>query len=204
MKLFLVRHGETRENEAGILMGHHHGILTDRGRQQAKETAGLLKGYKFAHIYSSDLARCVDTTEFIKEFHPDTPLTFTKELRERNLGILQGQKTSEIDWVKMTGDEFGQGKPEGGESIAELKTRVLDFVRKLHDQHHNESILLISHNGWIKQIISHFTGVDSKDVSKVGNAQVIEAEVNEGLTGRLINERASCSLKRTSDVETTC
>lgn len=186
MKLFLVRHGETEENVAGVLMGHHHGILTDNGKQQAKETAEALKPYKFNHIYSSDLNRCVDTAELIKEFHPDTPLTFTKELRERNLGVLQGKPNVSVDWEGLPG-EGDHKKPEGGESIAELKVRALDFIQKLYDQYPDESILLISHNGWIKQIISHFTGVHSKDIAKVGNAQVIEVEVNEGLAGKVIN-----------------
>lgn len=185
MKLFLVRHGETKENEAGILMGHHHGILTQKGKEQAKETALLLKDFKFAHIYSSDLNRCIDTAEFIKEFHLDTPLTFTKELRERNLGILQGQKADSVDWDNLLGDTWENKKAEGGESLSELKSRALDFIRKLYDKHTNESILLVSHNGWIKQIISHFTGVPSKDVEKVGNAQIIKVEVGANLTGHI-------------------
>ena len=186
MKLFLVRHGETKENEAGIMMGHHHGILTEKGKVQAKETALLLKDRKFDHIYSSDLNRCVDTAEIIKEFHPDTPLTFTKELRERNLGILQGQKAKEVDWTRMTGDVLGQGKPEGGESIVELKARVMDFIRQLYEQHLNDSILLVTHNGWIKQIISHFSGTNSADVPKVGNAEIIQVDVGPNLSGKIL------------------
>lgn len=185
MKLFLVRHGETEENLAGVLMGHHHGVLTQKGKTQAKEAAEALKDFKFVHIYSSDLNRCIDTAEIIKELHPDTPITFTKELRERNLGILQGQKAKEVDWTKMTGDAFGLGKPEGGESIDELKFRALDFIRQLYDKHPNDNILLVSHNGWIKQIISHFTGVPSKDVEKVGNAQIVKVEVGPNLTGKI-------------------
>jgi broad specificity phosphatase PhoE len=186
MKLFLVRHGETKENEAGIMMGHHHGILTEKGKDQARETALALKDKKFDHIYSSDLNRCMDTAEIIKEFHPDTPLTFTKELRERNLGILQGQKAKEVDWMKITGDALGQGKIEDGESIAELKSRALNFVEQLYGQHPNDSILLISHNGWIKQIISHFTGTPSADIPKVENAQAIEVEVGPNLSGKIL------------------
>lgn len=186
MKLFLVRHGETEENLAGILMGHHHGVLTEKGKTQAKETANALKNHKFAHIYSSDLDRCVDTAELIKEFHPDTPLTFTKELRERNLGIFQGRKNNTVDWDALPG-EGDDKKPENGESISELKVRALDFIRELYDKHPNENILLVSHNGWIKQIISHFTGIPSKDIAKVGNAQVIEVEVGIDLTGSILN-----------------
>lgn len=155
MKLFLVRHGETEENVAGILMGHHHGVLTEKGKAQAKETAMILKDYKFAHIYSSDLNRCIDTAEFIKEFHPDTPLTFTKELRELNMGVLQGQMTNSMDWDSLFKDEVNR-KAEGGESLSELRTRALDFIRQLYEQHTGRNVLLITHNGWMAQVISHF------------------------------------------------
>lgn len=186
MKLFLVRHGETEENVAGVLIGHNHGILTEKGKAQARETAIILKDHEFKHIYSSDLNRCIDTTKIIKEFHPDTPLTFSDELRERNLGVLQGEITKDIDWIKMTGDAFGQGKPENGESVSELKARALDFIKKLYEIHRNDNVLLISHNGWIKQIISYYSGVESKDVAKVENAQVVEVEVGKNLTGKLL------------------
>ena len=187
MKLFLVRHGETKENVAGILMGHHHGVLTEKGKAQAKETAMVLKDYKFAHIYSSDLNRCIDTAEFIKEFHPDTPLTFTKELRELNMGAFQGQMTSSVDWDSLFSDEVN-GKAEGGESLSELKTRALDFVRQLYERHTSENILLVTHGGWIAQVISHFARVPSRDIfGKIGNAQVFEVEVGKDLTGKVLN-----------------
>lgn len=184
MKLFLVRHGETKENEAGIVMGHHHGILTEKGKAQAKETALALKDKKFDHIYSSDLARCVDTAEFIKEYHPDTPLTFTPELRERNLGAFQGQKTATIDWKPFV-DNL-DNKPEGGESINELSARILGFIRKLYEEHPDDTLLLVSHNGSLKQVIGHFSGVPAKDVPKIENAQVIEIEVGPNLNGKIV------------------
>ena len=187
MKLFLVRHGETKENEERILMGHHHGILTEKGKEQAKATALSLKGYKLDQIYSSDLNRCVDTAEFIKEYHPDTPVTFTHELRERNLGNLQGKKSASVDWDGLPGDGDHK-KPENGESIAELKIRALDFVKRLYEQHPNDSILLVSHNGWIKQILSHFTGVHSKDIHTIENAQIVEIEIGKNMTGRILNQ----------------
>lgn len=186
MKLFLVRHGETEENVAGILMGHHHGVLTEKGKAQAKETAAILKDYSFAYIYSSDLNRCVDTAEFIKKFHPDTPLTFTKELRERNMGVFQGQKGDSVDWDSLMGDVENR-KAEGGESLYELKIRTLEFIRQLYKRHTSDNILLITHDGWIRQVLSHFTKVPSKDVCNIGNGQVVEIEVNKDLTGDVLN-----------------
>ncbi|MEK7120664.1 MAG: histidine phosphatase family protein [Patescibacteria group bacterium] len=189
MKLFLVRHGETEENSAGILMGHHHGVLTEKGKQQAREIAEILKNHKFAHIYCSDLNRCIDTAEFIKESHLDTPLTFTKELREVNMGIFQGRKKVEVDWSSLEGDVLDK-RPEGGESLRELRTRVSNFIRECYRKHPEDNVLFITHAGVIRQLVSHFTGMSSKDVFdgvKVGNAQVFEIEVYDDLSGKIIN-----------------
>lgn len=186
MKLFIVRHGETEQNASGILTGQIDARLTEKGKTQAKEIALVLKEYTFSHIYSSDLVRCVDTATSIAEFHPEVPLTITEELRERHLGIFQGQHNTSVDWDSLVGD-YDNRKPENGESVAELKTRALDFVAKLYQEHKDENILLVSHTGWMKQIISHFAGIPSKDVSKVENTQVIEVEVGEGLSGKVLN-----------------
>lgn len=189
MKLFIVRHGETEENAAGVLMGHHHGVLTEAGRQQAKDTAKALKNYKFAHIYCSDLNRCIDTAEAIKEYHPDTPLTFTKEIREVHMGIFQGKKKVEVDWESLKGDALDR-KPEGGESLKELRERVLNFVKECYENYPNDNVLFITHAGVIRQLVSHFTKMSSKDVFdgvKVGNAQVFEIEINKNLTGKILN-----------------
>lgn len=186
MKLFIVRHGETEQNLAGILTGQIDGKLTEKGKAQGKEVALALSTYTFSHIYTSDLSRCTYIAERVKEFHPTIPLTIAKELRERSLGVFQGQHNKSVDWDSLPGD-YDNRKPENGESVTELKTRALNFVRKLYTNHKYENILLISHNGWIKQIISHFSNIPSKDVSKVENAQVIEVEVDEGLSGKVLN-----------------
>jgi len=186
MKLFLVRHGETEENVAGILTGQLQGTLTEEGKAQARETAIKLKGTSFAHIYSSDLKRCRDTAEIIKESFPDTQLTFSQELRERNMGILHGQIAQSIDWDSVPG-EGDEKKPENGESVAELKTRVIGFIKQLYSRHADETILLVTHYGWIKYAISLIAGILPGDVAMIGNAHVIEIEVNEDLKGRVIN-----------------
>jgi len=49
---------------------------------QAKKLANRLKEEKIDHVYSSDLARTVDTVKEIIKYHPNAQIQFTKELRE--------------------------------------------------------------------------------------------------------------------------
>jgi len=102
MKLIITRHGETEDNKAGIIQGHLPGKLTDVGINQAKKIALRLKDEKINYIYSSDLARASDTTKEILKYHPDAPVKFVKNLREKFLGSWQGKKKTDLG--------FGKGK----------------------------------------------------------------------------------------------
>lgn len=189
MKLFIIRHGETEENQAGIMQGHLHGTLTKEGLAQAKEVGISLKDYKFKHIFSSDLKRCVDTAEIVKGFHPDTPLTFTKELREVHLGEFQGKKRGEVDWDGLGSDVMNR-KPKGGESFNELKQRIIGYIKELYKEYSKDDLLLVTHSGVLRQIIAYFENLPLEYVYKnipVKNAAVFEVEVEKGIKGKVVN-----------------
>ena len=42
MNLYIIRHGETEENKQMILQGHLPGTLTEKGKQQIKNTSERL------------------------------------------------------------------------------------------------------------------------------------------------------------------
>lgn len=189
MKLFVIRHGETIENQAGIMQGHMHGTLTKEGLSQAKKVGLKLKKYKFKHIFSSDLKRCIDTAEIVRSFHPNTPLTFTKELREIHLGEFQGKKRDAVNWDGL-GEDVLNRKPKGGESLNELKQRILAFIKELYKNYSKDTLLLVTHSGVLRQIISHFENLHSEYVYKnipVENASIFEIEVKSGVKGKVLN-----------------
>ena len=97
MRVILTRHGETKENKKTIVQGHMPGHLSELGKKQAEMVAIRLKDEKIDFIYSSDLKRAADTAKEIAKYHPDIPIEFTKELRERNLGEFQGKCSKEIN-----------------------------------------------------------------------------------------------------------
>jgi len=82
MKLILTRHGETIENQKGIMQGHLPGHLSKQGVEQAKKLALRLKHNEIDAIYSSDLKRAADTAKEIARYHKKIPINFVQELRE--------------------------------------------------------------------------------------------------------------------------
>lgn len=188
MKLILTRHGETEENIAGIMQGHLPGKLSDSGIEQAKILALRLKDEKIDYIFSSDLARSVDTAKEIIKFHPNVPVRFVKELREKNLGEFQGKKKSELG--------FGKGQladsilePKYGETSEELYNRAKSFIVKIIAEYHNDSVLFVGHNAINKAIIAVITGKKYNDIWSMenhNNTSVSIFEVNENMNHEII------------------
>ena len=178
MKLIIVRHGRTEENEAGILQGQLPGKLTKEGIEQAKKLALRLKTEKIDHIYSSDLARAADTAKEIARHHPKIPLDLVAGLRERNLGILTGRKKDEVGWISS------KPRPtiEGGESLKELFDRAERFLHKTLSKHPNDTILFVGHNSINKAIMTAVMGKTWEDIRTIEtqkNTSVSIFEIDE-------------------------
>src|SRR5665213_1161889 len=93
-RIILVRHGESVFNKAGIIAGDSP--LTDKGREQARQTKEILARFKFDAVYSSDLKRAIETAEIIagKQVPASNRLS---SLRERDFGSLEHKSEKHHD-----------------------------------------------------------------------------------------------------------
>lgn len=197
MRLIITRHGETEENIAGIIQGHLPGKLSKQGIEQAKKLALRLKNEKIDCIYSSDLARAADTAREIAKFHPDAPITFVKELRERNLGEFQGKKKSDLGWdnkqLMITYLE-----PKDGETMKQLYNRASKFLHKILKEHLNETILFVGHNGINKAMAAVVMGKSAEEINTINNFKntsisIFELDENKNHKIHLMNCTAHLS-----------
>ena len=84
MKIYLVRHGETDWNQAGLLQGQTDIALNAQGLEQAREAAERLKEVPFEIAFCSPLIRAKRTAETIIG---DRKITLTTDATEfRSLG----------------------------------------------------------------------------------------------------------------------
>lgn len=167
MKLIITRHGRTTENETGIIQGHLPGHLSETGIEQAKKVALRLKDEKIDFIYSSDLARTADTAKEISRFHPNTPITFVKELREIYLGAWQGKPKREIS-LTINGT-IEENHPEDGETLENLYNRANNFLHKILLKHDNDTVLLAGHDKINKAMIAVITGKTAQEIPSIEN-----------------------------------
>lgn len=59
VRVYIVRHGETQENQDGIMQGHRDTFLNAIGLEQARMVGEALKDAKLGIAFSSDLRRAV-------------------------------------------------------------------------------------------------------------------------------------------------
>jgi len=163
MKIIITRHGETIENKNEIMQGQLPGTLSELGIEQAKKLAERLKSDKFDYIYSSDLERAANTAKEIIKYHINTPVEFTKELRERNLGEYQGRKKEDFGLPKEQSGVLTL-VPKNGETHLQLYNRGKKFIDFLLNKHKQiDTILIIAHNGFDQVLFSIIKNIKYND-----------------------------------------
>lgn len=150
-RIIALRHGETAWNVDTRIQGTLDIELNETGRWQARRAAQALANEEIDAVYSSDLLRAWETACTIanatgKQAQP------VQTLRERGFGIFEGKTFVEIEaaWPEQT-QRWRQRdplwRPEGGESLQELRQRIEQTVRALAEPHQGEQIVLVAHGG---------------------------------------------------------
>jgi len=170
--VLLIRHGQSKGNAERRFGGHTATPLSARGRRQAKLTARALKTESLTAIYSSDLARAMETAKPLANL---TGLTVkgTSAFRERSVGVMEG----------LTFEDAAQEHPEqyaallrrdfehvltGGESYRQLLDRGRQKLDEIIVEHHGGKIVVFSHTGTICILALHLMGaLDAPELKPV-------------------------------------
>ena len=198
MRIYLIRHGETEWNTKRLLQGATDIPLNENGIEVAKITSEALKDVPFDVIYTSPLARAVQTAEILRG-ERKIPIIRDDRLKEISFGPYEGLCCSKEGYsipdpgfVKFFSDPGHYTPPEGGESIAELCVRTTDFLTELIENPDNQdkTILVSGHGAVVKGLLSSLTITDLKDfwnggVHKNCGVSIIEVEQGEA---RIVQE----------------
>lgn len=162
MQLVIIRHGESVANAQCILQGHSEHSLSELGRQQAHTLSKRLikRQISFDIVYSSDLARAVETTEILvnKLKIPSNKIIYTKLLREHALGTFEGVKYDDLspEGKKLFQEvlDIPSKRFPGGESINDYVSRLNVFLRILDNlDPPPKSVLIVAHGGTLYQLL---------------------------------------------------
>ncbi|MFH5882233.1 histidine phosphatase family protein [Liberiplasma polymorphum] len=178
MKIYLVRHGQTKWNTEGILQGTQDVLLNDLGIKQAKALNTYFKNIPFDVLCSSNLKRAFHTAEFLNK-DLDKPIHIYEDLREIELGVWEGLTWKEVKEkylknIPQNPTEFLNVKAEGGESYQTFQTRSYNAIREIIKEYMGKEVVLLTHGGVIKAIVSKILNIDlvMRNLFDVDNASI--------------------------------
>ncbi len=162
MRVILTRHYQTESNAAGRILGWGNSPPCADWKDDVDFIDKQLreKGLRFDAIYSSDLERARETAKAYANSFGITEVIDIANLKEINYGSLQ---TKEKSWIF---DHYPHHKKNpdlvypGGESFREMQQRSVSCLSSLVLSHPQDTILIVSHAGVIRGIISHFLGLE--------------------------------------------
>lgn len=166
--LILIRHGETDWNNEGRYTGQSDVPLNARGLEQAGSLAKQLQGRKIDVIYSSDLRRAHQTAEALAE-SSGTRILIDPRLREIHQGEWEGMLFKDIRasysqaWEQRARDPLLVAPP-GGETVGQVRTRVLEALREILQQHPDGHLAIVSHGLVLALIKVHIAGLPIETV----------------------------------------
>lgn len=148
-RVFVARHGEALyESE---LLSDAGGWLSPLGREQSRELASHLSTERIAAVWSSPLARAVQTAELAAGVL-GVDVVVREGLREFGVGDHAGG-TGDPDPFQETFSAWLAGdldaRVPGAESGTEVINRVTAVLEEVADTHRGEAVLVISHGGAI-------------------------------------------------------
>jgi alpha-ribazole phosphatase len=161
--IWLVRHGQTEFNKARRYQGGNDSPLTPYGHAQAQALAQRLRRIPFDVAIMSPSGRVHSTAAHILAGR-NVPIVEDARWAETRHGRWEGLTYREVSrrYPEEVQERFGNalhGKPEGGESLAEVHTRVTDGWNAILRERVAGRILVVTHATPIQLIMCAATGL---------------------------------------------
>ncbi len=181
--LYVVRHGESEANAAGVFSGRRDSPLTARGREQAEALAATLADVRFDRVVATPLSRSLDTALAVAR-RRRMPVDVVRDLIEIDVGDRTGAPFDEVRGLPAWRDDAFVAWPNG-ETLEQVLERALRAVRRLARETPGGAILVIGHGGVTRILVSHYLGILPRlDRTPATNTN-LTVIVTDGETGRV-------------------
>lgn len=155
--LYFLRHGSGEHfkhhiSSSNILRDKYH--LTEKGKREIRALIKKIKSYKVDLIICSDFIRAKETAQILADVL-NLKVIYDERIREFNTGIYDGRPIEEFYKAIGRRTNLLNKKAEDGETLKELKSRILDFIKDLKIKYKNKNILIVSHKWaiWLMEAI---------------------------------------------------
>jgi 2,3-bisphosphoglycerate-dependent phosphoglycerate mutase len=180
-RVFVARHAEAVYESP--LLSDAGGWLSPHGREQAKALAAQLAGERIVRVWSSPMARAVQTAEIVAGLL-GVDVVVREGLREFGVGDHAGCSEDPDPFLEtfsswLDGDL--DARIAGAESGAEVVERVGGVLTEVADAHRGEAVLVVTHGGAIcaavPALATNLTSAHARDFP-LGNCVVVALEAD--------------------------
>lgn len=173
-KILFVRHGQSDANVLGMSSSNHDTHpLTDKGREQARHTAKLLKDQNIDVVFSSPILRARQTadeycllvgkTAIIDERIAEIKSGNWEEKPATDLDLLASRKAYKDLSIE---ERYITKRGETGESWAEVDVRVQNFLNDVLEKYKGKTILCFAHQGTDAVALKLLKGLSNEESIK--------------------------------------
>ncbi len=195
MKVYFVRHGQTRANAAGLHQDRSD-ELNDKGLEEAKIVADRFKNTRLDAILSSDTVRALVTAEEIAKV-TGKKVEVTELLRERRRPTELVGKSFSSEEVLRVVEEMEKNKHQPDfhhsdeENHTEALTRAQELLRFL-EKRKEENMLVVTHSAFMRFILTSIIYDNEAtteqferiyDAFRTSNTGIMVCKYEEGLRG---------------------
>ncbi len=182
--IYFIRHGESQANKRDAFIGHTDLDLTKLGHQQAQMAAEYLKDIPADVIYASDLKRAYNTAMHTAEMKGMNVIK-NENLREIYAGKWEDKTFNELentfnDSYSVWLNDIDKAKCPDGETVEEMKERVVSEVMKIAEKNIGKTVFIFSHGTPIRAVNAVCKSCTLKDVPWATNASITKAEYTNG------------------------
>ena len=188
VKLILVRHALTIDNQKSRLSGHIDSSISEEGKEQIDKLTNYLKDFDIDKIYTTTSSRTKSTVKKLSELK-SIEIIERESLKEISFGNFEGLTFDEIKnkYPEEFQDMIQKGyeyKYPNGESLIDSYNRVCIELDNIISNNDDRTILICSHGGTIRNIITYLISNSYKYHwnFKIDNGSVTILEVQDGFT----------------------
>ena len=155
--IYLINNGLTMnnlnfDNNETLESKREKRILSIEGEEESRKLINTEYLQYINKIYTSNYVMAIGTAKYLANFL-DLQINIKKELGERVIGALGDKK---IRFVNESQENDFDYKLNGGESLNDVKKRMLKFINNILINEENRTIALFTHNVAITSLLTEY------------------------------------------------
>jgi len=176
MKLYVMRHGRTNDNDLGLLNGRNNEDINATGIAQAEAARAIYEKLDIDLIICSTMLRTRHTAEIVNT--KKLPIVYDERLIERDTGELTG-KTVEDSFRDVYWNYYSTDFVV--EHVQELFSRVHPVIDEIKETYPDKNVMIVTHNGVARAIHAYFNPIPEDgnllNIGTLRNCEITEYDM---------------------------